>query len=108
MQTIFELVEFIEHVFGLANALLGMTMVLYIAKALRSHQAKDNKKIVSFVKYSLFAVLFLSFYSLFHFVREIFDLKERYGSFAELPEYIFVFFVYIIFVWRGITFYFSY
>ena len=87
---------FIEYVFGFTNSMLGFAMVVYIAKTLRKHSKNENKKLISYVKTTLLAIVFLSGYSLIHFVREVFELKEKYGPIVELPEYIAIFFVYLI------------
>jgi len=88
--------SFVELVFGLTNAILGFVMVVYTAKTLRKHYMKEDKRLIGYVKTTLFAMIFLSGFSLFHFTREVFDLKEKYGSIVEIPEYAAVFFVFLI------------
>lgn len=98
------LVEFIEYVLGFSNALLGMAMALYVAKTFRRKITGDSEKLLAFVKSTLFAIIFLSAFSLFHFIREVFELKDKYGPVVEYPEYIAIFIVFIILLWQIISF----
>lgn len=88
--------EFIEYVMGFTNAMLGIVMAIYVTKTLRKHRKGENRKVISIVKTSLLAIVFLSGYSLSHFTREIFELKDKYGPIVEVPEYVFIFLVFLI------------
>lgn len=104
MQAFIEQMEFVELVFGVTNAILGFAMVVYTAKTLRKSYLNDNKKLISYVKTTLFAIVFLSGFSLFHFLREIFELKDKYGPIVEMPEYVAIFFVFLILLGQIIFF----
>lgn len=91
-----EFIKYIEYSLGLANSLIGISLFVYTIQTLHHYSDKRLKRLIH---KSLYAILFLSFFSLFHFVREIFHLKESFGSIAELPEYFFIFFVYVFLIW---------
>lgn len=104
MQTFIGQMEFVELVFGFTNSLLGFVMVVYTAKTLRKSYANDNKKLISYVKTTLLAIIFLSAFSLVHFLREAFHLKDKFGPIVEIPEYIAIFFVFLILLGQIIFF----
>ena len=94
--------EFLEYVFGLSNSVIGIMLVIYVSKGI---MRSDNYKNISRLEKKLLigislAVVFLSFFSVWHFIREIFDLKKSYGSIVEFPEYIFISLVYIVLFWQ--------
>ena len=98
--------EFLEYVFGLSNSIVGIVLVVYVSRGIL---CKGGYKKITYLERKLLvgislAVVFLSFFSMWHFIREIFNLKESYGSIVEFPEYLFVFLVYIVLFWQLVFF----
>ncbi len=97
----FDKIELIELIFGFSNSLIGFALVFYVAKSLSSYK---DKIVIRIITNTLWSLIFLSAYSFFHFIRELFELKSIYGPIVEIPEYIAVLFLFISLVWQLIVF----
>ena len=97
----FDKIELIELIFGFSNSLVGIVLVIYVAKSLSSYK---DRIVIKSIKNTLWALIFLSAYSFFHFIRELFELKSIYGPIVEIPEYIATLLLFISLVWQLIVF----
>ncbi len=87
--------EFIEYAAGLSNSLIGFSTVIYAIITLKQYKSKTVRDTI---RKSCYLLLLLSLFSAFHFIREIFHLKDIYGPIAEFPEYAAIFFAYVLLI----------
>ncbi len=83
-----------EELFGVILILIGIISLVYISTASGSFPEGSELKAIS--KSFTLVVLFLALFSLWHTVREAFELKEVWGDAAEFPEYLLIFITYLM------------
>lgn len=86
--------ETIETLMGIAMILIGIVSLSLVVKAKgKLQEAGELKNILDTCVY---VIIFLTAYSIWHVIREVFHLKKAYGIVVEFPEYILISLAYIM------------
>lgn len=87
--------EIIETLMGITMILIGIVSLSLVVKAKGKLQEAGGelKKILDKCVYT---IIFLTAYSIWHVLREVFHWKKTYGIIIEFPEYILISLAYIM------------
>jgi Na+-translocating ferredoxin:NAD+ oxidoreductase RnfA subunit len=85
----------LETAIGVATIAVGIAaaIITYLAD-----RKMSNPLLLGYMRRIMFGTIALSLFSLWHTVRETFELKEAYGAIIELPEYLLVILSYLLFL----------
>ena len=87
--------ENFEIIIGVITLAIGINAIIFTYLAGRK---LSNPPLLSYIKFVSWSIVSLTLFSLWHTIREVFELKDIYGSIAEVPEYAFVALTYILFL----------
>lgn len=89
------MVENFEIIIGVITLAIGINAIIFTYLASKK---LSNPSLLSYIRFVSWSVVSLTLFSLWHTIREIFELKEIYGSIVEVPEYFFVALTYVLFL----------
>ncbi len=86
--------ETVETLMGITMILIGIVSLGLVFKAKgKLQEAGELRKILDRCVY---VIIFLTAYSIWHVLREVFHWKKAYGAIVEFPEYILIALAYIM------------
>ena len=87
--------ESFEIIIGVVTLAIGINAIIFTYLASKK---LSNPLLGNYIKFVSGSKISLTLFSLWHTIREIFELKEIYGAIAEVPEYAFVALTYVLFL----------
>jgi|SRR3989344_2853296 len=87
--------ENFEIIIGVVTLAIGINAVIFTHLASKK---LSNPPLLNYIKFVNWSITSLILFSLWHTVRELFELKDIYGAIAEVPEYFFVALTYVLFL----------
>jgi len=84
-----------EHILvGIIIILIGIGALVFVINA--KGKFSEGSELKEITKSFIPVIIFLICFSLWHTVREAFELKEKLGEVIEYPEYVFISLTYIM------------
>lgn len=86
--------ETLETLMGIAMILIGVVSLSLVVKA--KGKLQEGGELKSILDRCVYVIIFLTAYSIWHVIREVFHLKKAYGIVVEFPEYVLISIAYIM------------